>query len=99
MGQLPVVAPAVTERGQIQTVPILPGIVDVQRRVSKEQGCAFFDTFSAMGGKDSIARWYRNKPRLVTSDFQHATPRGYRIIADLYYKALIKGFAEYLEKK
>lgn len=84
------------ERGDVVTLKVLPGIVEAQRRVAKQQGCAYFDTLAAMGGEGSVARWYKKRPRLISSDFRHATPEGYEVIATLYYKALLKGFAQYL---
>ncbi len=86
-------------RGDLVTLPVLPAIVDAQRRVASAEGCAFFDTWLAMGGKGSVARWYHRHPRLISSDFRHATPAGYQVIAGLYYEALLKGFAEYLAKQ
>ena len=83
-------------RGDIQTLTSLPGIVDVQRQVSKEQGCAFFDTYKAMGGYNSVGRWYNARPRLFGPDLRHATPTGYGVIGDMYYQALMKSFADYL---
>jgi lysophospholipase L1-like esterase len=83
-------------RGDIQTLAALPGIVDVQRQVSKEQGCAFYDTYKAMGGYGAVGRWYNARPRLFGPDLRHATPTGYNIIGDMYYQALMKSFSEYL---
>ena len=84
------------ERGQIVTVRKLPDIVEAQRRVAKAKGCAFYDAFSAMGGVNSVRAWHKSRPRLVTSDFKHATPQGYVVIGDMYYKALLGAFAEHL---
>jgi lysophospholipase L1-like esterase len=86
-------------RGNVVTLHSLPGIVDVQRRVAGEQGCAFFDTYKGMGGQGSVGRWYRARPRLFSPDFRHATPAGYALIGDMYYRALLKGFADYLAKR
>jgi lysophospholipase L1-like esterase len=86
-------------RGDVVTLRSLPGIVDVQRRIAHEQGCAFFDTYKGMGGQGSVGRWYRARPRLFSPDFRHATPAGYALIGDMYYRALLKGFAEYLSRR
>jgi hypothetical protein len=88
-----------TPRGRIITLSVLPAIVLTQREVAKEMGCAFFDTWTAMGGEGAMARWYEARPRLVSSDLRHATPAGYAILGNAYYKALIKGFADYLAKQ
>jgi lysophospholipase L1-like esterase len=83
-------------RGRVVTLETIPKITDTQRRVAKAHGCAFFDAFSAMGGEGSMAKWLRTRPRLATSDLRHATPAGYDLIGNMYYKALLKAFADYL---
>ena len=85
-------------RGRVVTVPVLPKIVGAQRRVAEREGCAFFDAFSAMGGEGTMANWLKARPRLSTSDMRHATPAGYEVIGDLYYKAMLEAFARYLER-
>jgi lysophospholipase L1-like esterase len=84
------------ERGAVVTLEVLPKIVQAQRIVAKQQGCAFYDVFSAMGGSGSMAAWLKARPRLSTSDLRHATPAGYEIIGNLYYRAMLKAFAAYL---
>lgn len=86
-------------RGQVRTIPTVPKIVAVQRKVAFAQGCAFFDTFQAMGGEGSMYRWYKASPRLGFGDFRHATPLGYEVIGNMFYKALMKGFADYIARR
>lgn len=83
-------------QGAIVTLDILPKIVQAQREVSKEQGCAFFDVYSAMGGPGSMGRWSKARPRLAWADYRHATAAGYEVIGNLYYRALMKAFAAYV---
>jgi lysophospholipase L1-like esterase len=52
-------------------------IVDAQRRVSKEFGCAFWDGYAFMGGEGSMRRWVRAKPPLAAHDYIHLTALGY----------------------
>ena len=85
------------ERGRIRTLPTIPLIIAAQRRAAFEAGCAFYDTWQAMGGENSMRRWYEARPRLAMGDFRHATPAGYEIIGNMFYKALLAGFAAYLE--
>lgn len=87
------------ERGRIRTLPTIPRIVAAQRRAALDSGCAFYDTWQAMGGQDAMRRWYKASPRLAMSDFRHATPAGYEIIGNMFYKALLAGFADYLARK
>jgi lysophospholipase L1-like esterase len=85
------------KRGKVVTVEVLPKIIDAQRRVAAKHGCAFFDAYLAMGGEGTMARWMKVRPRLATSDMRHATPEGYEVVGTLYYKALLRAFAEYLQ--
>ncbi|MGF1464795.1 MAG: GDSL-type esterase/lipase family protein [Sandaracinaceae bacterium] len=87
------------ERGAIRTMPQIPVIVQAQRRAARAEGCAYFDTFGAMGGPGSMRRWFRATPRLAFGDFRHATPAGYRVVGNMLYKALLRGFADHLAAK
>jgi lysophospholipase L1-like esterase len=86
------------ERGVVETVEILPSIIAAQAEVARSEGCAFYNAWQAMGGEGSMARWYKHRPRWATSDFRHATPEGYDVMGEMFYKALLKGFAEYLTR-
>lgn len=85
------------ERGNIATIEQVPVIVDAMRRAAAAEGCAFFDTYAAMGGEGSMRRWFRSTPRLAFGDYRHATPAGYTVIGNMLYKALLKGFADFLQ--
>jgi lysophospholipase L1-like esterase len=84
-----------TGPGQIETMPTIPRIVEIQRRVARETGCGFFDTFHAMGGDGTMSRWYTQQPRLVSADFIHPYPAGGKIIAEAIVKELEAGLARY----
>ena len=84
------------ERGRIRTLPTLPLIIEAQRRAAFDAGCAFYDTWQAMGGENAMRRWYKARPRLAMGDFRHATPAGYEIIGNMFYEAILAGFADYL---
>lgn len=83
------------EGGEIVTMPTIPRIVDIQRRVAKETACGFFDTFTAMGGAGAMARWYAAKPRLVSADLIHPYPQGGRMIAEIYAREIAAGLDRY----
>lgn len=85
-------------RGRIETMPQVPIIVAAQRQAARAERCAFFDTYQAMGGENSMRNWHRSRPRLAFGDLRHATPAGYRLIGVMLYKAMLAGFAEYLEQ-
>ncbi len=89
------------DRGQrgadarITTVPSLPRLVDIQRQTALEMNCAFFNTFQAMGGEGTMARWYDSQPRLVSADFTHPLPAGARKVGVLLDQALESGFRQF----
>ena len=74
--------------GAIETMPTIPRIVAIQKRVALETGCAFFDTYSAMGGEGTMGRWYAAQPRLVSADFIHPNPAGGKMIAVTFVKEI-----------
>lgn len=83
------------ESGDIVTMPTIPRIVEAQRQVARESGVAFFDTFAAMGGEGTMARWYDSEPRLVTGDFTHTTHAGSARVARLLVSALEDAFGRW----
>ncbi len=76
----------------IITRPTIPKLIEAQRRLAAELGCAFFDTFTAMGGAGTVARWYEAKPKLMTSDFTHPTWQGSEIVGSLLHDALLRAY-------
>ncbi|MEO7145093.1 MAG: GDSL-type esterase/lipase family protein [Bryobacteraceae bacterium] len=81
--------------GGIATVPVLPRLVSLEHQVATNTGCAFFNTFEAMGGTGTMGRWYDAEPRLVGADFIHPMPGGAKIVGTLLYKALLDGYNRY----
>ena len=81
--------------GQIVTPAALPRLVEIQRQIAAEMGCAFFNTFQAMGGEGTMARWYENQPRLVSADFTHPLPAGAKKVGVLLDQALESGFRQF----
>ncbi|MBL8173670.1 MAG: hypothetical protein JNK48_03320 [Bryobacterales bacterium] len=81
--------------GEIGTVPAIPRLVAIQRRVAADTGSAFFNTFEAMGGLGTMGRWYAAEPRLVGADFIHPMPGGAKIVGGLLYQALLHGYNQY----
>ena len=78
--------------GRMTTAKLIPKMVDIQRAVASRNECAFFNTFEAMGGKGSMAAWYRNKPRLASGDFTHFTAAGGEILGTIFYDAIMGGY-------
>lgn len=81
--------------GEIGTVPALSRLVEIERKIAAEEGCAFFNTFLAMGGQGTMGRWYQAEPRLVGADLIHPMPAGGRIVGNLLYRAILDGYQKY----
>jgi lysophospholipase L1-like esterase len=79
------------------TYPYLEMIRDAQRRAAFAAGCAFWDAYEAMGGKNSMPLWVFNNPPLAAKDFTHLSPRGANLLAELLYKAIMKDYQRYLK--
>jgi len=77
---------------EIGTMSTIPEIVAIQRQVATDTHCAFFDTYDAMGGDGTMARWYVASPRLVTADLLHPTPQGATVVASLFVEQLGLGY-------
>ena len=85
------------EAGEIDTIAGLaaPGGHRIEAGVANDTGVAFFNTFEAMGGEGTMARWYAAEPRLVGADFIHPMPAGAKIVGELLYNALRDGYNQY----
>ncbi len=79
-------------RGGGMTMPKLPVVVEIQRRTAAELGCAFFNTFQAIGGQGTMARWYEERPRLAAADYMHLLPAGAKRTGTLVADALYQGY-------
>lgn len=84
--------------GVIGTIPSIPHLVAVQAKLAAGNGCAFFNTFEAMGGPGTMGKWYMAEPRLVSADFIHPLPAGGRIVGTLLYNALMDGYNAYKQR-
>lgn len=80
---------------QVVSRDVVPRMVKAQRKAAEASGCAFFDTFEAMGGDGSAGRWYKRSPRLMSGDLGHATANGHQVIGELFYRALLRAYVDY----
>lgn len=81
------------ENDVLVSLPIMPHIVREQEATAKELGCAFFDVYEAMGGKGSMAKWFRRG--LGQADFTHPTGYGAQVLGNWVYQALMQGFEDW----
>jgi lysophospholipase L1-like esterase len=81
--------------GRIAGNPMVPKLTEVQRSVALAQGCAFFDTYAAMGGEGAVGRWRRARPPLISGDLAHLTQEGQKVLGHYIYLALMEAYREY----
>jgi len=70
-------------------------VIRAQRRAARAEGCAFFDTYRAMGGRGAFERWAAHRPPLVANDKKHLTSAGRNILARRIYDALLRDHRRY----
>lgn len=78
-----------------ESMPNIEKIRDAQRNAAFRAGCGFWDTYEAMGGKNSMPSWVFANPPLAGKDFTHFNPEGARIIAQMFVNALLKEYEDY----
>ena len=86
---------ALDDHREIETIAAMPRLVKIESGIAAETGVAFFNTFQAMGGEGTMARWYASEPRLVSADYIHPMPAGAKSGGELLYDALRDGYNEY----
>ncbi len=79
----------------LTTKPIIPKLVARQRSAALKAGCAFYDTYEAMGGHGAMARWYRKRPRLCAGDMTHPNRRGADVLGDGLYRSFVTGLVQH----
>ena len=84
-----------TETGDIDTLAAIPRLVNTESKVALDMNVAFFNTFEAMGGQGTMARWYAAEPRLVGADYIHPMPAGAKIVGELLFSALREGYVRH----
>ena len=81
--------------GGYETYPNVPLIRDAQKNAAFKAGCAFWDLYEAMGGKNSMPSWVYNNPRLANLDFTHFTGKGAQIVSEMLYKAILSEYDKF----
>ncbi|WP_419145186.1 GDSL-type esterase/lipase family protein [Myxococcus stipitatus] len=70
--------------------PFLEAVVAAEREVTTAEGCAFFDLYSAMGGKGALARFHQ--AGFMHDDLVHPRGRGLDVLGHLVTDALLRAW-------
>lgn len=75
--------------------PNIEKIRNAQRNAAKNTNSAFWDLYTAMGGKNSMPSWVFAQPPLAKKDFIHFNRKGGHIVAQMLYNALMEEYNKY----
>ena len=85
-------------RGTYESYPNIEKIRDAQKNAAFKAGCAFWDLYEAMGGKNSMPSWVFAKPAaLANKDFTHFTAKGASLVSEMLYNALLTEYDKFNE--
>lgn len=86
------------EGDRVVSYPNLEKIRDAQKNAAFSAGCAFWDSYKAMGGERSMYRWAYRDPPLARKDFVHLTYTGSNKLAEMFLDALMSDFRKFEQK-
>lgn len=75
------------------SMDVIPAIVKEQKKAAAKTGCAFWNTYEAMGGPGSMSAWVQRG--LGQADLTHPTGSGSELLARWIFQALVMGFNDY----
>ena len=78
------------ERGRIVSKRFIRQVRNIQRAVAKDAGCAFWDTFEAMGGEGAFGRWLN--ANIMNEDLVHPRSRGGDLLGHLFAVAFMEAY-------
>ncbi|MBO6517607.1 MAG: hypothetical protein JJ975_13755 [Bacteroidia bacterium] len=81
--------------GEYVSYPNIVKIRDAMKKAAFDNGCAFWDLYSVMGGENSMVGWVNNKPALASKDYTHFNSRGARYIGEMLYNALMTEYVKW----
>ncbi len=67
--------------GEVVTCARLPEFIEMQREIASETGICFWNTFQAMGGEGTMAKWAQGEHSLAAKDYTHIGIGAGRFIA------------------
>ena len=80
--------------GEMVTYPILPYMVKKMKQVSNEAGAGYWDLYTAMGGKNTMAYWVEQG--WAVDDYTHFSPQGAKVVSEMFYEAFLLEYQNYV---
>ena len=86
--------------GELQTMPGVKELVEVQRKMAMDNGVCFWNLFEAMGGDSTMVNWAgMEKHAYANKDYTHLTFYGGKKVADILLGTLLYEKEKYDRKK
>jgi lysophospholipase L1-like esterase len=76
-------------KGKFVTYEYLMLVRDAMKKATFKAGFAYWDMYEAMGGHNSMPSWVEADPPLAITDYTHFTTRGAKLMAKMFYNALM----------
>lgn len=81
--------------GKFVTFPKLVPVRNALKEAALESGCAFWDMYEAMGGRNSMQNFVMAVPPLASSDYIHFTQKGANMMAGMFFDAVMLEYGKY----
>jgi lysophospholipase L1-like esterase len=84
-------------RGPLKPLEKVDDIVAAQREACRENGAAFWDTRTRMGGKGSMSQWVT--AGLAQRDYVHFAGEGYRLLGNTLFKDMLRNYDDFVKAR
>jgi lysophospholipase L1-like esterase len=84
-------------RGPLQPLEKVTDIIAAQREACRENGAAFWDTRTRMGGKGSMKQWVT--AGLAQHDYVHFLGQGYRLLGSTLFKDMMNNYDDFVKAR
>lgn len=81
------------QKEKFVTYSYLPDLRDMMLRTTHRFGGVYWDMYAAMGGKNSMPKWVKQK--LAIEDYTHFTREGAEKVAQMFIQSFLKDYSEY----
>ncbi|PCI40318.1 MAG: hypothetical protein COB53_01590 [Elusimicrobia bacterium] len=86
-------------RNLIVTRPAVQHVVNGASDAAQKTGCAFLNLYEALGGENTMRRWYEEKPRRVAPDLGHLMRLGAIEVGDTISDILLEAYDQYEKER
>lgn len=76
--------------GEMKSKPEVAKVIEAQRKVATEEGCAYWDMYSSMGGAGSLEKWF--KAGLINPDLIHPRAVAGDVLGEMLAEAIMNAY-------